>query len=89
MGLGFGLGLLRWWSLIRAWNLSAIRVSSADNLGIGAVWELSSGVSSSWRCSSEAEEKEYGLRICEEIGERRCWKCSFDLVKAIAEFQPS
>ncbi|CAB4296106.1 unnamed protein product [Prunus armeniaca] len=51
-----------------------------NNLGIGAVWELSSGVSSSWRCSSEAEEKEYGLRIC---GERRCRRCSFDLVKAI------
>ncbi|PQQ17674.1 hypothetical protein Pyn_14680 [Prunus yedoensis var. nudiflora] len=66
-----------------------VRESWDYNLGIGAVWELSSGVSSSWRCSSEAEEKEYGLRIWGQIGERRCRKCSFDFVKAIAEFQSS
>lgn len=45
MGLELGLGLLRWWSLIRPWNVSAIRVSSVGKLRLGAVWE----VSSSWR----------------------------------------
>lgn len=41
-------GFLRWWSLIKAWNLSAIRVSSGVNKFVveGMVLE-SVGVSSS------------------------------------------
>lgn len=53
-----GLGFLRWWSLMREWSLSAIRVSSADKLVmavVGAVWGLSF-LSSSERCASEDDE---------------------------------
>lgn len=38
VGLGLGLGFLRWWSLIRSWNLSAVRVSSGVKVVVvGAV----------------------------------------------------
>lgn len=44
-------GFLRWWSLIRAWNFSAIRVSSGFKVVVvvvvGVVLELSLSVSSS------------------------------------------
>ena len=40
-------GFLRWCSLIRAWNFSAIRVSSGFKVVVGVVLELSLSVSSS------------------------------------------
>lgn len=54
--LGFGgmrLGFLRWWSLIRAWNFSDIRVSAGDKSTVGVIDSFSSK-----SASSKVEEEE-------------------------------
>lgn len=39
IGLGLGLGFLRWWDLIRAWKVSARVASSAESAATAAAEE--------------------------------------------------
>lgn len=77
-----GLGLLRWWSLIVEWSLSAIRVSDWVSW-IGLIGSDSS-ISSIGCCWSV----ERGLEVSVERGEIRCEgrlrKYCFDLLSRIA-----
>lgn len=74
-GLELGFGFLRWWSLIKAWNFSEVRVSAGDSSILGTTVSSSSAASfsrSSFSRVAEVEEEEKVLKQQLDRGERNC-----------------